>query len=82
MSSGKVINGVAMNSIKNIIEHERYVEFCGEYLRYFDLLRWGMADAKWLEPLKTLGWKEKAMYFPFPQSELNNNPNLKGNDMN
>jgi len=82
LSSGKVINGVAMNSIKNIIEHERYVEFCGEYLRYFDLLRWGMADAKWLEPLKTLGWSEKAMYFPFPQSELNNNPNLKGNDMN
>ena len=41
-----------------------------------------MADAKWLDPLKALGWKEKAMYFPFPQSELNNNPNLKGNDMN
>jgi len=39
LTSNKVINGVAMNSIKNIIEHERYVRFCGEYLLHFDLLR-------------------------------------------
>ena len=76
------INGVQMNSIKNIIQHERYVEFLGEYLRYFDLLRWGMADSKWLEPLKNLGWSEKAMYYPIPQEELDNNANLKGNQMN
>ena len=25
---------------------------------------------------------EKAMYYPFPEEELSNNPNLKGNDMN
>jgi hypothetical protein len=77
-----IINGVPMNNIKNIIQHERFVEFCGEYLRYFDLLRWGMADSKWLDPLKTLGWTQKAMYYPFPQSELDNNKNLKGNAMN
>lgn len=82
LASGKVINGVAMNSIKNIIVHERYVEFCGEYLRYFDLLRWGMADNQWLSSLRALGWSEKAMYYPFPEEELSNNPNLKGNDMN
>lgn len=82
LASGKIINGIPMNNIKNIIQHERYVEFCGEYLRYFDLLRWGMADSKWLAPLKALGWTEKAMFYPFPQTELNNNPNLKGNSMN
>ena len=77
------INGIAMNSIKNIIQHERYVELCGEYVRYFDLLRWGMADATWLEPLKAIGWTKKAMYYPFPQAELDNNKqNLHGNDMN
>lgn len=80
--SGKIINGVPMDCIKNIIVHERYVELCGEYVRYFDLLRWGMADSKWLDSLKALGWSEKAMYYPFPEEELSNNPNLKGNDMN
>lgn len=82
LASGKVINGIPMNSIKNLIVHERYVELCGEYVRYFDLLRWGMADAKWLDSLRALGWSEKAMYYPFPEEELSNNPNLKGNAMN
>ena len=82
LASGSVINGVPMNNVKNLIVHERYVEFCGEYLRYFDLLRWGMADEKWLESIKDLGWTEKAMYYPFPQQELNNNKNLLGNEMN
>lgn len=82
LASGKVINGVSMNSIKNIIVHERYVELCGEYLRYFDLLRWGMAENQWLTSLRSLGWSEKAMYYPFPEEELSNNPNLKGNEMN
>ena len=71
-----------MNDVKNLIVHERYVELFGEYLRYFDLLRWGMADSKWLETIKALGWTEKAMYYPFPQQELNNNKNLTGNQMN
>ena len=82
LNSGISINGIPMNSIKNIIVHERYVEFFGEYLRYFDLLRWGMADKKWLSSIEALGWKPKAMYYPFPQQELNNNKNLVGNDMN
>lgn len=76
------INSVKMNSIKNIIQHERYVELCGEYDRYFDLLRWGMADPTWLEPLKKIGWTERATYYPFPQVELDNNKNLEGNAMN
>lgn len=82
LAKDTVINGVRLNTIKNIIAHERYVEFCGEYLRYFDLLRWGMADPQWLEPLKKLGWTPRAMYYPFPQAELDNNSNLKGNAMN
>lgn len=82
LKEAPVINGFKMDNIMNVIEHERCVELMGEYYRYFDLMRWGMADSKYLEPLKRLGWTEKAMYLPFPQEELNNNPNLKGNDMN
>lgn len=82
LASNITINGIPMNSIQNIIQHERYVELFGEYVRYFDLIRWGMADAQWLKPLQDISWTQKAMYFPIPQQELDNNPNLKGNDMN
>jgi len=82
LAKDTTINGVRLNNIKNIIAHERFVEFAGEYLRYFDLLRWGSADPQWLEPLKKIGWTERATYYPFPQSELDNNKNLKGNAMN
>lgn len=82
LASGKSINGVAMNSVMNIIRHERYVEFVGEYMRYYDVLRWGMADSQWLAGVKEKGWSEKTMYLPFPEEELSNNPNLEGNDMN
>jgi hypothetical protein len=82
MAAAPTINGFKMDNIMNVIEHERCVELMGEYYRYFDLLRLGMADSKYLKPLQDAGWTEKAMYYPFPQEELNNNPNLKGNAMN
>lgn len=82
LAAAPTINGFKMDNVMNVIEHERCVELMGEYYRYFDLLRWGMANPQYLEPLKKLGWTEKAMYYPFPQEELNNDPNLKGNDMN
>lgn len=82
LAQNLTINGVTLNNIKNIIAHERFVELAGEYQRYFDLLRWGMADPAWLDPLKAIGWTTRAMYYPFPQSELDNNTMLDGNDMN
>jgi hypothetical protein len=82
MVAAPTINGFKMDNILNVIEHERCVELMGEYYRYFDLLRLGMADSKYLKPLTDGGWTIKAMYYPFPQEELSNNPNLKGNAMN
>ena len=82
MKAAPTINGFKMDNVMNVIEHERCVELMGEYYRYFDLMRWGMKDPKYLEPLKKLGWSENKMYLPFPQEELNNNPNLKGNIAN
>jgi len=82
MAAAPTINGFKMDNIMNVIEHERCVELMGEYYRYFDLLRLGMTDSKYLKPLQDGGWTSKATYYPFPQEELSNNPNLKGNDMN
>lgn len=82
LAAAPQINGFRMDGVMNLIQHERCVELMGEYSRYFDLMRWGMKDARFLEPLKKLGWSEKKMYLPFPQEELNNNPNLRGNEAN
>lgn len=82
LAEAPTINSFKMDNVLNVIQHERCVELMGEYYRYFDLMRWGMKDSQYLQPLKDLGWSEAKMYLPFPQSELNNNPNLKGNSAN
>ncbi|MGI6222022.1 MAG: RagB/SusD family nutrient uptake outer membrane protein [Prevotella sp.] len=82
MAAAPTINGFKMDNIMNVIEHERCVELMGEYYRYFDLMRWGFADASYWKPIQDCGWTESKMYLPFPQEELNNNPNLVGNDAN
>ncbi len=59
-----------------LLTQERAVEFfaeCGH--RWFDLKRWGLADAV-LEPLKGDNWQPSDIWFPIPQSELEVNPFL------
>lgn len=59
------------------IVHERRVELALEGKRYFDLVRWGLAE----QELGSQGYQpaRKGLY-PIPQSELDVNPNLKKND--
>lgn len=60
------------------IEQERFVEFFHEWgHRWFDLKRWGTADAV-LGPLKP-DWQPWHKLLPIPQSELNANPFLTQN---
>lgn len=58
------------------IVHERRVELAFEYHRLNDLRRWGLAE----ETLGSLGYESpKHRYYPIPQDELDNNPNLVQN---
>jgi hypothetical protein len=58
------------------IVHERRVELSSEYHRLNDLRRWGLAT----EQLGPLGYSSGTHdYFPIPQSELDNNPQLVPN---
>lgn len=58
------------------IVHERRVELTFEYHRLNDLRRWGLAA----EQLGPLGYESpKNQYFPIPQSEIDNNPELVQN---
>jgi len=58
------------------IVHERRVELALEGKRYFDLVRWGLAD----EELGPLGYKVARLgLYPVPQSEMDSNHNLVQN---
>ncbi|MCO6477273.1 MAG: RagB/SusD family nutrient uptake outer membrane protein, partial [Phaeodactylibacter sp.] len=56
------------------IRHERRVELGFEMHRFFDLVRWGIADEKVEEFVAG-----KHEVFPIPQTEIDLNPNLTQN---
>jgi len=58
------------------IEHDRQIELFSEWgHRWFDLKRTNRANAI-LAPLKGAGWQSTDAFYPIPQSELLNDPNL------
>ena len=66
--------------LRDYIRNERRIELALEGQRYFDLKRWHIAHIV-LPKLKTPGgiplvFQEKNYFIPFPQSEIDINPNL------
>lgn len=71
------------DKLREFIRHERRVELGLEGHRYFDLKRWDLMQAK-LAPLKNPGgtplkFGELNNVLPFPQGELDRNPQLTQN---
>lgn len=71
------------SSLRDFIRHERRIELAMEGHRYYDLKRWGIMQAK-LSALKNpagvqMSFGEKNNVLPFPQYELDKNPQLKQN---
>ncbi len=67
--------------VRKFIRHERRIEFAVEGIRYFDLKRWHIiGDVINALPEVFSGgsyhFEDKYYYWPFQQSELDNNPNL------
>lgn len=54
------------DALFDAIVTERQLELAFEGFRYFDLVRWGLAD----QELASLGYKAKFAVFPIPASEL------------
>ena len=70
--------------LRDYIRHERRIELALEGQRYNDLKRWNIAHIK-LPTLKdptgkSLVFEPKNYILPFPQSELDNNPQLEQNE--
>jgi starch-binding outer membrane protein, SusD/RagB family len=62
-------------TVRDAIRHERRVELGFEFHRYFDLMRYGQAEAE--TALQGTGFTYAAKrYFPIPQSELDTNPSI------
>ena len=80
-------NAVLYTSLGNqqaamaIIELERQLEFTGEQLRYFDLIRWGKYVQAINAERKAEGLSEvvqqKHVLLPIPSAEKDYNPNVK-----
>ncbi|WP_308993321.1 RagB/SusD family nutrient uptake outer membrane protein [Mariniflexile litorale] len=69
--------------LREYIRNERRVELAMEGLRYFDLKRWKIAEAK-LNGVSTVGTQPmqflpKHYYLPLAQSEIDRNPKLEQN---
>ncbi len=64
------------------IRHQRNLEFAREGLHWYDLKRWGLLDET-LSAAQQPGYQNytsKFEYYPIPEDELNNNPNISQND--
>ena len=78
--------GLNQDQMREVIRHERHVEFPWEGTRYFDLIRWGIAAD--VIPNATLFGESrdervfvepKHNLWPIPQKEIDLNPNLTQN---
>ncbi len=75
-----MVNTTVKEELLNAIRHERRVELGFEGHRYYDLVRWGLAQqvlqpTAQTDPLKGigdygLGWKENDKLLPIPQREI------------
>ncbi|MCD7713303.1 MAG: RagB/SusD family nutrient uptake outer membrane protein, partial [Firmicutes bacterium] len=83
---------VTGNDLFAAIKQERRLELAFEWVRYQDLIRWGDAatvladqgkqiprgDGSYFE-LSDAGFKERHWLLPFPETEINVNPNIVQN---
>jgi hypothetical protein len=72
-------------TMEEAIQHERIVEFAGEEIRWFDLIRFGKeyAEKNIKATLEGSSFNyERNMYWPIPQLELDQNRKMKPNSAN
>ena len=68
--------------ITQAIQHERFIELCGEEIRNIDILRWRRnGKLSGPDPISYFS-ANKFELLPIPQDEFNTNPNLTPEDQN
>ena len=74
-------SGMTKDQMRNFIRNERKIELSQEGLRFFDLVRWGIAEQKInSNSRETRNWKNSThKLLPIPQREIDANPKLTQN---
>ena len=78
---GATMAGWNESQMMEQIMHQRNIEFAREGIHFYDLRRWGTLENV-IKNSKTDGYmnySSKFEYYPIPESELENNPNITQN---
>ena len=78
-----ISSGLSKDEFLKALQDERWKEFFGESIRWFDLQRWGILKQRveWAKSAQSITvTMPKHKYFPFPQEEVDANENLEQNE--
>jgi len=80
----KLPAGMSKTAMRTAIQNERRWEFALEHQRYFDLKRWGMLETAVtsLNDAASKFTSPRDLLWPYPQTEMDNNPVLKSQGQN
>ncbi len=71
--------GNSLESFMELLIEEKRKEFIGEQIRWYDVIRWGIAESEIARVPERVAWVDKAACFPIPLREVANNPNMVQN---
>ena len=62
-----------------LLMEEKRKEFIGEQIRWYDVIRWDIAESEIARVPDRVAWVDRAACFPIPLREMSNNPNIVQN---
>ncbi len=62
-----------------LLMEEKRKEFIGEQIRWYDVIRWDIAESEIARVPDRVAWVDRAACFPIPLREISNNPNMVQN---
>ncbi|NJN26623.1 MAG: RagB/SusD family nutrient uptake outer membrane protein [Cyclobacteriaceae bacterium] len=71
------LSNLSQEALRQAIRNERFKEFHGEGIRWFDLQRWGIIEQRVEAVREGVDVPTNFRYFPIPQTEVDANPNLQ-----
>jgi starch-binding outer membrane protein, SusD/RagB family len=71
--------GSDATAFMQLLMEEKRKEFIGEQIRWYDVIRWGIAESEIARVPGRVAWIDKAACFPIPLRETANNPNMVQN---
>jgi starch-binding outer membrane protein, SusD/RagB family len=71
--------GTDATAFMQLLMEEKRKEFIGEQIRWYDVIRWGIAESEIARVEDRVAWIDKAASFPIPLREMANNPNMVQN---